>query len=238
MTEGDRNARQMTSALLANAKLEFLQGVVEEAFDVGRLGVYREEGVHAATRRLEDAAFRGNLIHAVMRGVEQRGRKGTIETYELYQLSRPMFGQIFADTIDRLPQVLRLGRQDYQIDGALAEQVDNYLAQVGEMLRVYSRLARMVGKESAFYDDVRPLFQRVGGQRDLDQNRFGPAYRTMMQDFLFDLAAAPKLGAPAVVLGDKITPEAALQQGLARLRAGLGEDALNWQSFEQQVKLQ
>ena len=35
MTEGDRNARQMTSALLANAELEFLQGVVEEAFDVG-----------------------------------------------------------------------------------------------------------------------------------------------------------------------------------------------------------
>jgi hypothetical protein len=238
MTEGDRNARQMTSALLANAELEFLQGVVEEAFDVGRLGVYREEGVHAATRRLEDAAFRGNLVHAVMRGVQQRGRKGTVETYELYLVARPMFRQILVDTMERLPQVLRLGRQDHQIDGALAEQVDNYLAQIGELLQVYGQLARTVGKESAFFADVKTLFQRTGGQRNLDQNRFGPTYRTMVQDFLIDLAVAPKLGGPPVDLSTKgLTPETALQQGVARLRAGLGEDALEWQSFEEQVKL-
>jgi hypothetical protein len=238
MTEGDRNARQMTSALLANAELKFLQGAVAEAFDAGLLGVYREGDLDAATRRLEDAAFRGNLVRAVVRGVEPRSRKNVVEIHELYVTARPMFRQILEDTAFRLPQVLRLGRERFQIDGALVEQVDNYLAQIGEMLRVYSRLARMAGKESVFYADVKLFFDRIGGQRDLDQNRFGATYRTMMQEFLFDLAAAPKLGAPLVNLEAKgLTPETALQQGVARLRAGLGEDALGWQSFEEQVKL-
>ena len=238
MTEGDRNARQMTGALLANAKLEFLEGVVEEAFDPGLLGVYNAEGVHAARRRLEDAAFRGHLVRAVVRGVEHRGNDSEIDVDELYTQARPMLRQILRDTADRLPQVLRLGRQTTEIDDALAEQVDNYLAQIGGLLRVYSRLARTAGARKAFFADIRPLLQRVGSRRDIDQNRFGNAYRTVMQDFLFDMALAPRFGAGPVDLGaSKTTPEQALKQGVDRLRKGLGDDAIDWATFEQQVKL-
>lgn len=238
MTEGDRNARQMTGALLANAKLEFLEGVVEEAFDPGLLGVYNAEGVNAARRRLEDAAFRGHLVRAVVRGVEHRGDDGDVDADELYAQARPMFRQILRDTADRLPQVLRLGRQTGEIDDALAEQVDNYLAQVGGLLRIYSRLARAADANKQFFADIRPLLQRMGGRRDIDQNRFGNAYRTIMQDFLFDLALAPGFGAgPVDLAASKTTPEQALRQGLDRLRQGLGKDALDWALFEQQVKL-
>lgn len=239
MTEGDRNARQMTGALLANAKIEFLKGVIEEAFDPSQAGVYRAEGVTAATRRLEDAAFRGHLIRAVARGVELRAQKQEKTAEELHALGQPMFHQILRDTADRLPEVLRLGREGADIDSSLAEQVDNYLAQLGGMLRVYSRLARSAGQEKIFFQDVRPLFERLAGRRAEGGNRFDPVYIAVMQDFLFDLAIAPRLGEPAATLEARgMTPEQALRLGMERLQSGIGQDAINWTLLEQQLGAQ
>lgn len=240
MNEGDRNARQMTGALLANAKLEFLQGVIDEAFDPGLVGVYRAESVNAAQRRLEDAAFRGHLIRAVVRGVERRGRAGTASTEQLYQQAIPMFRRILVDTTERVPEVLRLGRQAGQFDDAMIEQVDNYLAQVGGLLIVYGRLARAHGEDAqeGFFRDIAPLYRRLASQRGIEQSRFEPVYRSVMQDVLFDLAVAPRFGTPPANLeAAKLTPEAALAKGIATLRKGLGADALDWKLFEQQVSL-
>ncbi|ACY12648.1 hypothetical protein [Haliangium ochraceum] len=242
MTEGDRNARQMTGALLANAKVEFLSGVVEEAFGAGGLGfqwgAYRRDDIDAQQRRLEDAAFRGHLIRSVVRAVQHRGDGGKheMDADELHAAIVPSIRQILRDTADRMPQVLRLGRQDGDIDPALLEQVDYYLIQVGELLRVYGRIARSADEEAAFFDDIRPLFQRIGGRRDLEESRFAEVYRPVLQDFLFELALQPKLDSPPVNLETAGTsPDEALNTGIERLRKGLGEQALNWNLFKRQV---
>ena len=233
MTEGDRNARLMTGALLANANIEFLHGVVEEAFDPALASVYRAEGVNAATRRFEDSAFRGHLLRAVARSVVIRA--ADTKPDELYQKSQPMLKRVVGDATERMPQLLRLGRNDTEIDGALAEQVDNYFAQLGSVLRVYGRLARSAEKEKTFYQDIRPLFQRLAGRRGGD-GRFATVYRAVMQDFLFEMAVAPKLGDPAVNLQKAgLKPDQALIQGITKLKANLGTQGIGWDSFQQQV---
>ncbi|MFW5925652.1 MAG: hypothetical protein ACOCV4_05765 [Myxococcota bacterium] len=237
MTEGDRNARLMTGALLANADPGFLAGVVHETFDPELLGIYRTEGVNAAVRRLEDAAFRGHLVRAVARSVTDRGvGSEPADPHSLLAASRPMFQRILQDAADRMPEVLRLGRQDGEIDGALAEQVDNYLAQVGALLRVYGRLARSAGELDAFHEDIRPLLGRLAGRRTTGDSRFASTYRAVMQDVLFEVAVGPALDdAPVNLQREGLAPEEALQTGLRKLRAGVGRDAAQWELFEEQV---
>ncbi|MDH5493401.1 MAG: hypothetical protein OEY14_15720, partial [Myxococcales bacterium] len=231
MTEGDRNARLMTGALLANADLAFLRGVVDEAFDPSLSGVYRAEGVHAARRRLEDAAFRGHLIRAAARGVA--GRAESVDTDTLFEQARPMFQRIVADAADRLPQVIRLGQTE-GIDDGLSEQVDHYVSQLGAALRVYARLSRSAGQEELFYRDIRLLLVRMAGRRSLGEGRFVEVYRAVMQDFLFEVAEGSELGAPPPDL-EGVEPSEALRRGLATLREGVGEDALDWARFALQV---
>lgn len=236
MTEGDRNARLMTGALLANADLQFLNGVVDETFDPGIMGVLSSSGVQARGRRLEDAAFRGYLVRAVSRGVEVHGRRGDVD--DLFGATRPMFRRILRDDArNRVPEVLRLGRQAEGIDDELAEQVDNYLGQVGGALRVYARLARTEGELDVFYEDIGPLLRRLAGRRSIAGNRFGETYRVVMQEFLFEMAVGPELGDPAVSLeAEELTPEAAVTQGIAELREGVGEDALDWTVLAAQLR--
>jgi hypothetical protein len=234
MTEGDRNARLMTGALLARAELGFLEGVIEEAFDPTLAGIYRTEGVHAAERRLEDAAFRGHLARAVGRAVEHRA--SDMDAQALLLRARPMVQRVLGDAADRLPEVLRLGRQDVETPGALAEQVDNYIAQVGTLMQVHGRLARSAGQRNAFFDDVRPLMARLSGRRDVQASRFASTYRAVMQDFLFEMAVEPGLGDPPADLGRAgLTPDKALAQGIATLRRGVGENAAQWHLLAQQV---
>jgi hypothetical protein len=240
MTEGDRNARQMTGALLANTQLEFLKGVVEEAFGSGfQWGAYRRGDIDALQRRLEDAAFRSHLIRALVRGIQQRAHMPDAELEEMNAQVTRMIRQILQDSADRVPQVLRLGRQEGAIDPALLEQVDYYLIQIGELLRIYGRLARTVGDEKQFFRDIRPLIQRVAGRRDIAESRFAEIYQPIMQDFLFELALQPKLQAPAVNLeASGTTPDEALKVGIDRLRKGLGEKTLDWALFASQVGMQ
>jgi hypothetical protein len=240
MTEGDRNARQMTGALLANTKLEFLKGVVEEAFGSGfQWGAYRRGDIDALERRLEDAAFRSHLIRALVRGIQQRAAAEGDELDDLDTQVTRMIRQVLNDSADRVPQVLRLGRQEGDIDPALLEQVDYYLIQIGELLRVYGRLARTVGKEKQFFSDIRPLFVRMAGRREAGESRFAEVYQPIMQDFLFELALQPKLQAAPVNLGASgTTPDEALKVGLDRLRKGLGDKALDWALFASQVGMQ
>lgn len=240
MTEGDRNARQMTGALLANTQVEFLKGVVEEAFGSGfQWGAYRRGDIDALQRRLEDAAFRSHLIRALVRGIQQRAHSPDAELEEMNAQVTRMIRQILQDSADRVPQVLRLGRQEGDIDPALLEQVDYYLIQIGELLRIYGRLARTVGDEKQFFRDIRPLIQRVAGRRDIAESRFAEIYQPIMQDFLFELALQPKLQAPAVNLeASGTTPDEALKVGIDRLRKGLGEKTLDWALFASQVGMQ
>jgi hypothetical protein len=234
MTEGDRNARLMTGALLARADLGFLEGVVEEAFDPTLAGVYQASGVHAAERRLEDAAFRGHLARALSRAVEHRAHD--MDPPELLRRTRPMARRVLADAADRMPEVLRLGRQELDTPGALAEQVDNYIAQVGGLMSVYGRLARSAHEPEVFHADIRPLLARLSGRRAVEDSRFASTYRAVMQDFLFEVATGPGLGDPPVDLAKAgLSPEQALSQGLDALRRALGDDAVRWELLAQQV---
>lgn len=235
MTEGDRNARLMTGALLANADLQFLRGVVDETFDPAIIGVMSSSGVQARGRRLEDAAFRGYLVRAVSRGVEVHARRDDVD--DLFTETRPMFRRILRDDArDRVPEVLRFGRQADGLDDELAEQVDNYLGQIGGALRVYGRLARSEDELEAFYEDITPLLRRLASRRTAQGNRFGETYQAVLQDFLFEMAVGPELGDPSVSLeAEELSPEQAIEQGIAALRQGVGEDTLDWTLFAAQV---
>jgi len=105
MTEGDRNARTITGALLANADPDFLRNVMAEAFDPSAFALYRREGLQATTRRAQDTGFRGNLIRAAVRAVDKRLEAGDDADTVLAQL-RGTFGQILKDTEYRLPEVV------------------------------------------------------------------------------------------------------------------------------------
>ena len=159
LTEGDRNARVMTGALLARTEPGFLEGVVRETFDPSLSEVYRPEGVDAVQRRLEDAAHRGYLVRALDRAVAVRSKD--TEPLELHRQIAGPSQLIIADAAARIPAILRLGRPGSAIDGALAEQVDNYLVHVGSLMATDARLARAAGEEQAFWVRSRPLFERL-----------------------------------------------------------------------------
>ncbi len=233
MTEGDRNARLMTGALLSNADLEFLGGVVEEAFDPDLGGIYDAQGVQAGARRLEDAAFRGYLMRAVVRAAETRASD---DPDRLYEQMQPMLHRIVVDAGDRLPEVLRVGDGDANaIDGALAEQVDNYVAQVGGALRIYGRLARSHGDTEAFHADVQVLLARLAKRPW--SGRFGTATRFCIERFLFEVARGSDLDDPPIAWDDAAaSPEQARADGIAALRTELGGDAVDWDRLAKQVE--
>lgn len=232
MTEGDRNARLMTGALLSRANLTFLADVVEEAFDPELAGIYSEQGTKAPKRRLEDAAFRGFLMRAVARGVLLRAdddRDALVET------AQPMLRKILEDAADRVPMLMRFGEDSSNLDPELAEQADNYLFQLGAVIRTYGRLARSEGLESEFAEDLRPLLQRVSSLR-LGGNRFANAYRFSMDAVLLDASAGLELGDDEIdwTQGDRDI-DAARKKGIATLTEALGSEGIDWDAFEQQL---
>ncbi|MEM6995896.1 MAG: hypothetical protein AAF721_35625 [Myxococcota bacterium] len=233
MTEGNRNARLMTGALLANAEPEFLADVVEETFDPDLAGVWRDEGEGASVRRLQDAAFRGYLVHAVRRSVEQQLASGA-DADELHPRTRSMIARVIEDAADRVPQVLTLGADGQRRGDELDEQVDNYLAQVGTVLQTYGRLSRSTDDSEAFVADVRRLLQRTVRMK-IDGNRFEVAYRVALEGFVLDVGAGGKLGDPATPPStDDGERNAARSAGVAALREALGADALDWAALESQ----
>lgn len=236
MAEGDRNARQMTGALLATRDFSLLKGVVEEAFAPDLMGGLRTQDREMAKLRLEDAAFRSHLIRAVVRGVQRQ--EGVMDESELYEKARPMFRQILRDADWRMPGVLWFGAQDISINREMTEQVDYYFTQMGRLLSVDSRLSRAVGREGEFYHDARPLFARLSGHQLQPNSRFAPVYKAAMQDFLFDLAMEPDIGEMVSLEERGLAPEKALDIGFERLRKGLGDEGINWSRFKQQVALQ
>jgi hypothetical protein len=233
MTEGDRNARLMTGALLSRAEPEFLSGVVEEAFHPDLASVYRPEGVSAASRRLEDAAFRGHLVRAVVRGIEHRTADRSPE--ELFVIAHPMLRRILADAETRVAAVLRIGEGGEALDADLAEQVDGYLVQVGAAIRLYGRLAREVGETEAFFADVQPWLARTA-EAKLKGNRFEEAQRFALESVLLDVALAPALRDPAPDLSAAgEDPASAFATGIGKLRDGIGAGAVDWERLTQDV---
>ena len=237
MTEGDRNAKLMTSALLSRADPAFLDGVIDEAFDPELAGVYRPDELNAAPRRLEDAAFRGHLIRAAVRGTHRRlAAASEDEAATMAEAALPTLHRIMQDAELRVPEVLRLGASREAVDGALDEQVEGYLAQVGWAMRLYARLARAQGETGRMHDDLRQLLRRVQWSR-LGESRFASAQTSAVQQLLFELALAPGLrdGLDTDWATTDTTPEAALAQGLAALREALGEDGIEWDALGKQV---
>lgn len=233
MTEGDRNARLMTGALLSHADPEFLRGVVEEAFNPELAGTYRQEGLKAQTRRLEDAAFRGYLARAVVRSVEHR--VSSDEPRALWAQAQPMLRGIITDAESRIYAILVLGERDEAIDDELAEQVDNYLVQVGAAAVVYARLARAVDDTDAFAADLLPLLTRVSSL-SIRGNRFEEPYRSALERLLFDVALEPELGAPSIDWSSTdMKPEQVLERGLENLQAAVSSEAVRWDALAKQV---
>ncbi len=233
MTEGDRNARTITGALLANADLGFLKNVMTEAFDPGALALYRREGLEASARRAQDTAFRGNLIRAAVRVVDKRLEGGESAKTLLSEV-RPMFVQILKDTEYRLAEVVRTGRDETEMQGALVEEVDMYIGQVGALLKKYGRLARSSGKSDQFYADVRPLLARMSKISSVKDSTFASTYRVVMEDFLLEVADNCSLRDGAVDLGRR-DPKAVLKAGIDKLEATYGPSALDWPRFREQV---
>jgi hypothetical protein len=227
MVDGNRNARLMTSALLARSDLDFLSGVVDEAFDEDLGVIAGREGVDARTRRLEDAAFRGHLIRAVNRGVQ--ARVATESAGDLDEVAGPMFDAIVRDASDRVPVVLRLGEGETGMDGDTREQVDHYLLQVGVALRWSGRLARETGQEAAFAKKVAPLLSRTS-KIDPSSSAFSDAYRFALQDFAADLGARPEFDAP---------PSSATAENVAAgidwLRQQIGDEDVDWDRLRKQL---
>lgn len=236
MTEGDRNAKLMTGALLSRSDPAFLAGVIDEAFDPELAGVYRSDEVNAATRRLEDAAFRGHLIRAAVRGIHRRlVSAAEAETATVTEQSLSSLHRIMEDAILRVPEVLRLGA-DGKADGALDEQVQGYLAQVGAAMRLYARLARAQGNTTTMHNDLRLLLQRVKWSR-LAESRFAAVQVNALRELLVELALEP--GPRDALLADVdaagTTPEAAYATGLAALRTAVGDEGIEWDALTQQV---
>lgn len=237
MTEGDRNAKLMTSALLSRADPAFLDGVIDEAFDPELAGVYRPDELNAASRRLEDAAFRGHLVRAAVRGTHRRlAAASEEEAATMAEAALPTLHRIMQDAELRVPEVLRLGASREAVDGALDEQVEGYLAQVGWAMRLYARLARAQGETGRMHDDLRQLLRRVQWSR-LGESRFASAQTSAVQQLLFELALAPGLrdGLDTDWAAAGTTPEAATSQGLAALRQALGEEGIEWDALGKQV---
>lgn len=235
MTEGDRNARLMTGALLSRAEPEFLTGVVEEAFDPDVSGLFREEAVEARTRRLEDAAFRGYLAQAVVRSVQKQVATRTIA--EVALLSRPMLRPIVRDAGARVYEVLRLGERAEGIDDGLAEQVDGYLTKVGEAMRVYGRLARATGNRDAYFADLTPYLRRVSRAK-VAGNHFDKAHRVALESLLFELAIEPAPDDPPNVDLDAagLSPEEARAKGLEVLKESVEAEGIDWDALARQVE--
>lgn len=234
MTEGDRNARLMTGALLSRADPKFLVGVVEEAFDPNVAGLFRREAVEARTRRLQDAAFRGYLVQAVVRSVQKQVDREEPSTETSLAMLRP----IVADAGNRVVQVLRHGEGEGKISDELAEQVDGYLFKVGEAIRVYGRLAREHDEHlDQYFADIEPYLRRVS-QAKLRGNHFAKAQRTALETLLFELAAEPKPGDPPDVDLEEagLLPEEARAKGLEVLRERIGGDAVDWDALASHVE--
>jgi hypothetical protein len=146
-----------------------------------------------------------------------------------------MLRRILLDAESRVPTLLRLAEGETKLPGELVEQVDAYLVQVGDAMWIHARLARAAGEEKAFFEDVRPYLRRLSAV-ELAGSRFEHAQRLALESLLFDLAAAPELGAPPTdpdAAG--LDPAAARERGLAALREGIGDGGVDWDRLRAQV---
>jgi hypothetical protein len=238
MTEGDRNAKLMTGALLSRSDPAFLAGVIDEAFDPELLGTYGRDALNATSRRLEDAAFRGHLIRAAVRGIHRQllAAPNDEALAAVAERALPTLHRIMQDAVLRVPEVLRFGREARTGDGAIDEQVEGYLAQIGWAMRLYARLARVQGETGPMHEDLRQLLRRVKWSA-LGENRFASAQVSALRELLVELALEP--GARDGLATDwsaaGTTAEAAYAKGLAALREALGEAGIEWDALTQQV---
>jgi hypothetical protein len=239
LTEGkDPNARRVAGVLLGNLELKLMGDVIHEIFDPLASGMLESRGAGSVWQRLEDAAFRSHLIRAVTRAVGKGG-----DTDELYEHAQPMIRQILADTRRRLPLVL-LMNMPADGDRALAAKIAEaryYVYQVGRLLIEYERLARAADESKRYYRDIKPLMQELARRGDIARGEFALVYYTAMEELLINLELRLSLGTSAeqeeaAREQSGKAPEELVRAGLGRLRASLGEDALDWDGFAKQLQ--
>ncbi len=239
MTEGDRNAKLVTGALLSRADPEFLSRVIDEAFDPLLMGSYGQSSYNATRRRLQDAAFRGHLARAAVKGISRLTQEAK-DKKELESVANDAIHtlqRILQDSSLRVPEVLRLGKSA-QSDGdskggALDEEVEGYLRRIGEAIQLYARLARLTDRTDELARDLRPLMRRVEWD-GLAQNRYRRANALVFEMLLLDLAVEPPPEAPLEVEPEGSRQEA-LATGLKALRELLGEEGINWDRVAAEV---
>lgn len=232
MTEGDRNARLVTGALLSRGDLTFLQDVIDEAFDVDLVLVRGESSVGATQRRLEDAAFRGPLVRAVVRGVEIRADESRAS--ELWATTGPMLERILLDAEERVPGVLRLAQASETIDGDLLEQINSYIMQIGDAARVYWLLGKRAGEGPRVARTLEQLLQRLSTMPKPSAACRG-AYQDALDNLLVGVALELPLAEPEVdwdVSGQD--PDEVAKRGVERLRTEFGDTSIDWERLQEQ----
>lgn len=205
--------RKITGLLLANADPTFLYSVVLEVFDPSVGHVLQADNLRAPN--LEAIRYRGPLLRSLARGlVLQRADR---EHEQIYEQARPGLEMVYRDAAERVRRLLRWNR--FNLEAKVDDDAHYYLAQLGHVLRVHSRLARSVGKLDEFYADSAPLFVELVRLR----TGTSPLDKTLtfaLEDFLVDLGHAPEFGESNPSVGDKDL-EVLKAEGLKQLKSGL-----------------
>jgi hypothetical protein len=240
MTSGDMSGKLITSALLGSTDPEFLDGIAREVFEADMGGAFTEADLTAAPRRLRDAAFRGHLLLALTRSLEQQGKRVPLD--ELYTRSAPMFRRVVSDATLRVPELLRFGRDAALSDGELAEEVYRYLFNLGSMLRQEWSLALTMGQEADYFQTIAPLLARVASARGGGLGERSPFQKVFFEDtlheLLVDMALETRWGEPQPS-GAALGPiEQLLARGFARMKSGVGATGnVNWTGLARQAGL-
>src|SRR5690606_27972249 len=106
---------------------------------------------------------------------------------------------------------------DTGLSGELLEDVDMYIGQVGQLLKVYGRLARSAGEEDQYFQDIQGLLTRMSNLKSIEESTFFGTYRIVMQDFLFEVADEISFSSAPFHLG-KREPEVVLRDAILRLQ--------------------
>lgn len=239
--DDDPNTRRMAVALLANARIDLMKGVVNEIFDpeIAESRVQADtESARTKVRkqRVREAGFRAHLMRSVARSVHNRGVEGD-DVLELYELSHEMFQTILQDTAIRLPPLMDITPgQVSSIKDEFLQEANFYVFNVGYVLRQYGRLARKVGSNRRFYRDITGVLQSAA-RIDARNSYFADVYRQAVEEFLIDVGKSGRLGASSNVLkgGDDI--DAVMRAGFDRLKNGVGEKALDWQRLAREWRI-
>ena len=216
LTGGDTTAKQITTALLAREDFGLINGIIRSVFESDTGGAFTEED--AAGGRplfLEETAARGHLVSAMEQAVENQATSGKYQ--KIWDRTQETFGLVANDAADRVPQLLRIGKQAVVRDPTVGQECFRYLFSLSAFLRRTHSLSVTLGTEDAFYKGIAPMIDRLSRMRTGgDARPFVPVFVSAFHELLVDLAQKPKLGQPLPNV-DGQAVERLIQQGFRSL---------------------